>query len=78
MQKIIIIIKSKQKNTDTRNSNPYLMLPTKMNQNGSPPVAQWMKAAALSLLWYGFDPWPGNLRMLQVWPKKSNPSGSYS
>ena len=22
------------------------------------------------LLWLGFDPWPGNLCMLQAWPKK--------
>ena len=24
----------------------------------------------LSLLWLGFDAWPGNFCMLQVWPKK--------
>ena len=23
-----------------------------------------------SLLWRGFDPWPRNLHMLQMWPKK--------
>ena len=23
-----------------------------------------------SLLWYGFNPWPGNFHMPQVWPKK--------
>ena len=23
-----------------------------------------------SLLWRGFDPWPGNIHMLQLWPKK--------
>ena len=23
-----------------------------------------------SLLWRGFDPWPGNFHMLQLWPKK--------
>ena len=26
-----------------------------------------------SLLWRGFDPWPGNIHMLQLWPKKKNP-----
>ena len=37
---------------------------------GSPLVAQWVKDLALSLLWYGFDPWPGNFLMLWAWPKK--------
>ena len=37
---------------------------------GSSLVAQQVKALALSLLWYEFDPWPGNFHMLQVWPKK--------
>jgi len=32
-------------------------------------VAQWIKDSALSLLWLGSDPWPGNFGMLQVWPK---------
>ena len=38
-------------------------------------MAQWVKDLALSLLWLwlllwlGFDPWPGNFHMLQVWPK---------
>ena len=37
---------------------------------------QWVKDPALSLhrprllLWRGFDPWPRNFHMLQVWPKK--------
>ena len=37
-------------------------------------VAQQVKGLALSLqqlrslLWCGFDPWPGNLRMLRMWP----------
>ena len=26
-------------------------------------------AAAQVVLWHGFDPWPGNLPILQVWPK---------
>ena len=29
-----------------------------------------MEDVALSLLWHGFDPWPGNFRMPWVWPKK--------
>ena len=39
-------------------------------------MAQWVKDPALSLLWLrlplqrGFDPWPGNFHMLQVWWKK--------
>ena len=37
-------------------------------------MAQWVKDLALSLLqlgllvWYRFDPWPGNFRMLWMWP----------
>ena len=27
---------------------------------------QWLR----SLLWCRLDPWPGNFRMLHVWPKK--------
>ena len=27
---------------------------------------QWLR----SLLWHGFNPWPGNFHMLQVQPKK--------
>ena len=37
-------------------------------------MAQQVKDLALSLLWLrlwcGFNPWPGNLPMPQVWPKK--------
>ena len=39
-------------------------------------VAQWVKDPALSLqkpeslLWYRFDPWPGNFHMLRAWQKK--------
>ena len=33
-------------------------------------VAWWVKDPVLSLLWWGFDPWPGNFCMLQPWPKK--------
>ena len=33
-------------------------------------VTQWVKDPALSLLWLGFDAWPGNFHMPQVWPKK--------
>ena len=32
-------------------------------------MAQLVKNLALSLLWCGFSPWPGNLCMLQVQPK---------
>ena len=41
-------------------------------------VAQKVKDLALSLLWLwlllwcGFDPWPGNFHMPQVWPKNQN------
>ena len=41
-------------------------------------MAQWVKDPALLMLWlwlqqwHGFDPWPGNFRMLQVQPKKQN------
>ena len=39
-------------------------------------MVQWVKDPALSLLWLGsmlwlgFDPWPGNLHMPWAWPKK--------
>ena len=45
------------------------------NKRRSSLVVQWVKDLALSLqqlrllLWCGFDPWPGNFYMLQVWPK---------
>ena len=38
-------------------------------------VVQWVKDLAVSLLWLwlqlwcGFDPWPRNLHMLEVWKK---------
>ena len=28
-------------------------------------MAQWVKDLVLSLLWLGFDPWPGNFHMPQ-------------
>ena len=42
----------------------------------SSPVAQWVKYLASwkqpgSLLWCGFDPWPGQFHMWQVWPKQT-------
>ena len=39
-------------------------------------VARWVKDLVLSLLWlwsllwHGFNPWPGNFHMLQVQPRK--------
>uniref|UniRef100_A0A8D1NNL7 Eukaryotic translation initiation factor 3 subunit L n=1 Tax=Sus scrofa TaxID=9823 RepID=A0A8D1NNL7_PIG len=33
-------------------------------------VAQWGKRPALSVLWHGFDPWPGNFCVLRAWPRK--------
>ena len=33
-------------------------------------VAQCVKDLVLLLLWHGFDPWPGNVYMLWMWPKK--------
>ena len=39
-------------------------------------MAPWVKGPALlqllhrSQLWIGFNPWPGNIHMPQVWPKK--------
>ena len=44
-------------------------------------MAQWVKDLVLSLLWlgsllwHGFNPWPGNFRMPQVWPKKKKKKG---
>ena len=48
------------------------MVPSKCQQLRlfwSSLVAQQVKDLALSLIWHGFDPWLGNLRMLQMWPK---------
>ena len=39
-------------------------------KKGSSLVAQWVKDQVLSLLWHGFDHWPGNFHVWQVWPKK--------
>ena len=33
-------------------------------------LVMMVKDSALSLLWLGFDPWPGNFCMLQAQPKK--------
>ena len=41
-------------------------------------MVQWVKDLVLSLwwlqslLWHGFDPWPGNFHILRAWPKKSD------
>ena len=37
---------------------------------GSSLMVKQVKDLALSLLWHGFDPWPWNFCMPQVWPKK--------
>ena len=44
----------------------------KLRKPGSSPVARRVKDLALSLLWCGFDPWPGNLPMPWAWPKRNN------
>lgn len=33
-------------------------------------MAQWVKDPALSLLWFGIDPWARNFHILQAWPKE--------
>ena len=33
-------------------------------------MVQRVKDLALSLLWLGMNPWPGNFHMPRVWPKK--------
>ena len=38
-------------------------------QNRSSLVVQLVKDLALSLLWSGFSPWPGNFCILWMWPK---------
>ena len=35
-------------------------------------VAQCVKNHMLSLLWLGFDPWPGNFQMPWAWTKQTN------
>ena len=34
------------------------------------PGGLLVKDSTLSLLWLGFDPWPGNFSIPWVWPKK--------
>lgn len=49
----------------------------KTSQIGYSLVAEWVKDLEVSLeklrslLWYGFDLWPGNFLMLWVWPKSA-------
>ena len=33
-------------------------------------MTQWVKDPGLSLRWLGFNPWPWNVHILQVQPKK--------
>ena len=48
----------------------------------SPGLTKWVKDSALLQLWcrlqlrLGFDPWPGNLHMLQVQLKKKGGEGT--
>lgn len=39
---------------------------------GSSLMAYWVKDAMLSLMWWGFDPWPLNFCMPQVYKKKKS------
>ena len=41
-------------------------------------MAQQFKDLALSLMWQGFDPWPGNFHTLWAWPKKKGLKLSYA
>ena len=41
----------------------------KIDTPGSSRVAQWVKGLVSSLLWHGFDPWPGNFCMPWAQPK---------
>ena len=52
----------------TQYNSPTIL--AKLRINRSSLVTQWVKDPALSLLWRGFDPWPGNFLMPWVWPKK--------
>ena len=55
-------------------SSAHFFFPSKKTQNESQSrsslVAQWVKDLALTLLWHGFNPWPGNFHMLWAQPKK--------
>ena len=42
----------------------------KNNAGCSLVAQQQVKRPELSLLWYGFDPWPWNFDLLQAWPKQ--------
>ena len=50
--------------------------PLELQKSGSSLVVQWVRDLVLSLaqcgwlLWYKFDPWPGNFHMLWAQPEK--------
>lgn len=44
---------------------------------GSSLMVQRVKDLMLSLLWHGFDPYPGNFCMLRMQPKKKKGGGSF-
>ena len=55
----------------------------KKKRSRAPRVAQWIKDPVLSLLWYrsllwhGFDPWPGNFHLWWAQPKKKKEKEEY-
>ena len=54
---------AKKENKNNKIAQPETVLPWSFL------VAQRIGGLALSLLWCGFDPWPGNFCMLRAWPK---------
>ena len=54
-----------------KNSNQKLKKKKIQSISGVPTVVQWIKDLASSLVVsVCFDPWPRNIHVLQVWPKK--------
>lgn len=52
-------------------SGPRAGTPVKSAKLWEFPGRLAVKGPVLSLLWHRLDPWPGNLRLLQVWPSSN-------
>ena len=56
----------------------FLKPPCRLRSSRSSLVTQQAKDLALSLLWHGFDPWPGKFCMPWAWSKKKKNSSAHT